>query len=384
MNNKVPYQRLMFFKEQIGLDQLMLDTLHKHAQLFTARGRDFAAFFQDTFSKIEQTSPYLEVQDYPGQLQQVWMNWFKNLFSSEIDHRFLDRMWRSGQTHVRINLDHRFVNLGYCLARSFCRDVVQKDVPGPERAAVLEAVEKIFDLCLLIETDAFITSSSQCDSEVIKGITHQIRNPVMVIGASMIRLMRRQGVTHENASETFETVLAESRRMEKMVTDVSVYNEVFHSASKWSGILLHECLEKVVSRCQQAYQVSGLDLQAGFAQKDIKVLGHPDEILLLFQHLLENAFEALDPARPVISIQTSRDPGTSRFVLVEIFNTGRLASAGDTQNLFTPFYSTRAMGTGMGLPIARAVVQKIKGRVSLASVPDGVVCMVTLPRADSS
>lgn len=373
----------MFFKEQIGLDRLMLETLHRHAGIFAARSKDFAAFFENTFNRIEQTSPYLEVQDYPGQLQQVWMKWFKNLFSSDIDHAFLDRMWRSGLTHVRINLDHRFVNLGYCLAKRFCRDIVEESVPRQDKAAVLEAFEKILDLCLLIESDAFITSTSQCDSEVIKGITHQIRNPVMVIGASMIRLMRRRGVSDENASETFETVLAESRRMEKMVTDVSAYNEVFHSSSKWSHLLLHEYLEKAVNHCRKLYTVSGLDLQTGFAQKDIKVLGNPDEILLLFQHLLENSFEAVDPANPVISIQTSRDPGASRFVLVEIFNSGKLASAGETQTLFTPFYSTRAMGTGMGLPIARAVVQKIKGRVSLASLPDGVVCMVTLPRADS-
>ncbi len=383
MINSVPYDRLMFFKEQVGLDQKALDNLHRHANLFASHKEKFAAYFEKVFSNIGQTRPYLEVQDYPGQLQKVWMNWFARLFSSPIDQKFMDRMWKSGQTHVRINLDHRFVNLGYCLARGFCKDIVEKHVTPDERSSVDNAVEKLLDLCLLIETDAFVTSTFQCDSEVIKGITHQIRNPIMVIGASMMRLMRRDQVSHETASQTYETVLDESRRMEKMLSDVSIFNEIFHSTSQWSVSSLHEQLKRSVEECLKKKELKNLNLQMGFADADIEVLGNPREIHLLFKHLLENAFESVDLLNPVISIQTSLDPGTPRFALVEIFNTGKITNPEETETLFTPFYSTKATGTGMGLPIARAVVQKIKGKVSLQAIEDGVICFITLPRGDS-
>lgn len=383
MINNVPYDRLMFFKEQVGLDQKDLDQLHRHSDLFASHKEKFAAYFEEVFTNISQTRPYLEVQDYPGQLQRVWMNWFARLFSSPIDQKFLDRMWKSGQTHVRINLDHRFVNLSYCLARAFCKDIVEKHLPLEERSSVHNAVEKLLDLCLLIETDAFVTSTFQCDSEVIKGIAHQIRNPIMVIGASMMRLMRKDHVSQETASETYETVLDESRRMEKMVADVSIFNEIFHSASKWSVSSLHVQLKKAVDKCHNKIDAKNLNLQMGFAGADIQVLGNPREIHLLFNHLLENAIEAVDPDNPIVTIQTSLDPGTPRFALVEIFNTGKLANPDDIEILFTPFYSTKAAGTGMGLPIARAVVQKIKGKVILQEAEVGVVCFITLPRGDS-
>jgi two-component sensor histidine kinase len=383
MINNVPYDRLMFFKEQVGLDQKDLDHLHRHSDLFASRKEKFAAYFEEVFGNISQTRPYLEVQDYPGQLQRVWMNWFARLFSSPIDQKFFDGMWKSGQTHVRINLDHRFVNLGYCLARGFCKDIVEKQLPLEERFSVHNAVEKLLDLCLLIETDAFVTSTFQCDSEVIKGIAHQIRNPIMVIGASMMRLMRKEHVSQKTASETYETVLDESRRMEKMVADVSIFNEIFHSTSEWSVSSLHEQLKKAVDKCHRKKDLKHLNLQMGFAGADIQVLGNPREIHLLFNHLLENAIEAVDPDNPVVTIQTSLDPGTPRFALVEIFNTGKLANSDDIEVLFTPFYSTKAAGTGMGLPIARAVVQKIKGKVILQEAEGGVVCFITLPRGDS-
>ncbi len=383
MSYKIPYERLMFFKQKIGVDPKVQAALQLHAPLLAAHKEEFAAYFEEIFGNIEQTRPYLEVQNYPGQLQKIWMKWFEELFSNEIDHSFLDKVWRSGLTHVRINLDHRYVNLGYCLAKRFCREIIEKELPQHDKANVHEAVEKTLDLCLLIETDAVITSTFQCDSEVIKGVTHQIRNPIMIIGANMMRLKRNGSTPFESASQTYDTVLSESRRMEKLVSDVSTYNEIFHAPSKWTQISLHQELKRAVENCRILYSLSSLDLQIGFARRDINVLGNPEEIQLLLQHLLENAFEGVDPDNPVISIQTSPDPGTPKFALIEIFNTGKLAHAEEVETLFTPFYSTKTAGTGMGLSIARAVVQKIKGSVDLQAVPGGVICLVALPRGKS-
>lgn len=382
MNQDVPHDRLMFFKEQLGFDRGVRQTLQEHSALFAAHSREFADYFETFFSGLEQTRPYLEVQDYPGQLQNIWQKWFSELFVREVDSLFLEAMWKSGIAHVRINLDHRYVNLSYCLARRFCRGIIREHIPAGKQPEAYEAVEKILDLCLLIETDAFITSTFQCDSEVIKGIAHQIRNPLTVIGGSIMRLKRREDVSLKALEITYETILAESRRMERMVADVSAYNEVFHKSSRWTLVPLHEQLTKALEACRKRFPVKDLELQTGFARRDMEVLGSPGELYLLFYHLLENAFEAVDPVHPVISLQTSPDPGTPRFALVEIFNTGRLADSINPEVLFTPFYSSKAMGTGMGLPIARAAVQKIKGRVSLYPAPGGgVVCMVVLPRS---
>ncbi len=119
MNSKVPYTRLLFFKEKLELDRSAENTLREHSRLFAERKEEFSAYFEDFFSRIEQTKHCLEVQDYPGRLQKIWEKWFEGLFSGSVDHSFLDIMWKSGTTHVKINLDHRYVNLSYCLARSF-------------------------------------------------------------------------------------------------------------------------------------------------------------------------------------------------------------------------------------------------------------------------
>ncbi len=384
MNSKVPYTRLLFFKEKLELDQSAENTLREHSRLFAERKEEFSAYFEDFFSRIEQTKHYLEVQDYPGRLQKIWEKWFEGLFSGSVDHSFLDIMWKSGTTHVKINLDHRYVNLSYCLARSFCRKIIREQVPVGQQNDIGEAVEKILDLCLLIETDAFITNTYQCDREVIMGIAHQIRNPLTVIGGNIMRLKRIPDSSDNMVEGTYETILGESRRMEKMVNEVCTYNEIFHKHPEWQVLNLHEQLIKVIEECKSSYSLDKLDLQIGFAPLEIMILGDPWETGILLSHVLNNAFEGVDPENPLITVQTSLDPGNQKFALVEVFNTGVLTMPDDPKQLFTPFYSTKSAGTGMGLSIARAAARKIKGHISLYLAPGGgVICMVSLPRSDS-
>ncbi len=383
MRKQVPLERLLFLKKQLGFDAETQELLKSHGVILASHKEDFARYFEDFFRGMEETRPYLEVQEYPGQLQDIWKRWFEGIFTRDFDQAFVGWVWNSGMTHVRINLDHRFVNLGYCLARRFCIQVINSSIAPEERAEAMEAVEKTLDLCLLIETEAFLASTFQCDSEVIRGIAHQIRNPITVIGGSIMRLKRSKEITARAAHDTYNTILAESRRMEKMVQDVSSYNEVFHSQSAWSPVLLQEMLQEVLDECRQRYPVVGLDLQTGYAPMARRVLGNPEEYRLMFRHLLANAFEAVDPEKPVISVQTSLDPGTAMYVLVEIFNTGKLSGTYEMETLLTPFFSTRAMGTGLGLPIARVVAQKVKGNIMLYPVAKGgVVCLASLPRGD--
>ncbi len=381
MRKQVPLERLLYFKEQIGFDAKTQELLKKHGHKIAEHKEDFAVYFEEFFRGVEETRPYLEVQEYPGHLQDIWKRWFENILTRDFDEQFVRWMWNSGITHVRINLDHRFVNLGYCLARRFCNKTISSSIAREEMAEAMMAVEKALDLCLLIETEAFLTSTFQCDSEVIKGIAHQIRNPITVIGGSVMRLKRSKEITAGAAQDTYDTILAESRRMEKMVRDVSSYNEVFHRQSTWSPLPLQEMLQEVLEGCRKVYPVQNLELQTGYAPRAGQVLGNPDEYRLMFRHLLANAFEAVDPENPVISVQTSLDPGVARYVLVEIFNTGKISGIEEMETLFTPFFSTRAMGTGLGLPIARVVAQKVKGNIMLyPASKDGVVCLVNLPR----
>ncbi|MGB4223965.1 MAG: HAMP domain-containing sensor histidine kinase, partial [Syntrophorhabdus sp.] len=69
------------------------------------------------------------------------------------------------------------------------------------------------------------------------------------------------------------------------------------------------------------------------------------------------------------------------YVRIEIFNTGDPPKE-KTEQLFSPFFSTKVKGTGFGLPIAQVVVRKHLGRLDIKPMPgQGTNVIVSLPRA---
>jgi nitrogen-specific signal transduction histidine kinase len=159
----------------------------------------------------------------------IWQRWFELVFREGLSQELLGYLWRSGLRHAESDIDQRLINLGYAFVRQFCQDVATAEVPSSERENVLVELDKLIDFCALIESHAFITATSQCDMEVVKGISHQVRNPLTVIGGNILRL-KRKVTPGSPLEEIYDTILNENRRLEKMVVDVGVYSDMLQRA----------------------------------------------------------------------------------------------------------------------------------------------------------
>jgi signal transduction histidine kinase len=188
----VPLERLRLFVRELDLDEGRLATIARYRSAFLSRKQEFAEFLYGVLFKFSQTSIVFERQTTPERLKLVWGHWFERLWTHSDEDDLLASVWRSGMTHVRLGIDHRFISLGYAQVRRFCRGMVAQDVPPHEHVRVMEALDRLIDLSILVETDAFITGGAKCAREVIMGVAHQIRNPIMVIGGFASRLNRQR------------------------------------------------------------------------------------------------------------------------------------------------------------------------------------------------
>ncbi len=84
-------------------------------------------------------------------------------------------------------------------------------------------------------------------------------------------------------------------------------------------------------------------------------------------NLLRNAIEA-SPLRRPIAVRTHSAGGRAR---VEIADRGAGLDPSLVGRLFEPFQTTKAQGTGLGLPIARAAVEAVGGTLALINRADG-------------
>ncbi|MCB2226233.1 MAG: hypothetical protein KQH53_06100 [Desulfarculaceae bacterium] len=383
MNEPIPFDRLQFFMEQLGLDAENLALLAPHAKAFQAHGEDFGRHFCAYFLEIERTRLILEQNNNLAQLEKILAQWFRSLFEADFGQGFLTYLWNSGVRHVQLSLDQRFVNMGYAVAREYCHGVIQQAVPLAQQEPVATVIDRMLDFCVLVATDSFITMTSRCDRSMIEGIAHQVRNPITVIGGN-IRRLQKQTDPDSPASRSYEMVLKENQRLERMVGDIAVYTGLFQQEPSAQRCELAGLVEQAREWVAARGLLEGVELSLALDPAHEEVMGDCGELGLLLRYLLENAAEAVDQDDPRVRI-SSRAGRTPGFVEIAIHNTGRAPSQEEMEQMLSPFHSSKPMGTGLGLPIAALAARRNLGTLSLGPGPEGgAMCQVELPAPPAS
>jgi signal transduction histidine kinase len=378
-NVDVPYEKLNIFKGWLGLGEPEIEKLAAIKDLFVGEKDRFANYFHDFFAAIPEAKRIIEHEKRPGHLLEAWARWFESLFSRGLDEEFLGYLWKIGVRHVEIRLDKRFSNMGFSVVRKFCQEVILSNLPPDERPEALLLVDKLIDFCLLVETDAYLETTTRCDAEIISGIADRIRNPVTVIGGNIRRLMKHID-EKDPAFPVYEFISSQSTKCEHLVKDISTYMEVFERVPSPEKISVDELIGEVLEGLFERgiFQRPRIDItlekRASYVLADLK------DMRALFQHLLENSLEALDRENPIVRVSSLTAGAPPHSVIVEIFNSGLPVKTENTKKLFSPFYSTKPEGTGFGLAIARQAVRNNMGVIRIEPVQgEGTKVTLFLP-----
>jgi hypothetical protein len=113
---------------------------------------------------------------------------------------------------------------------------------------------------------------------------------------------------------------------------------------------------------------------------DLKIFADRYRLVRLFRNLLENSLAACsDPVR--ISIRCREVTHNERPAIeISIADNGPGLAPEARQNVFEPFFTTKTKGTGLGMAIARQIVDAHGGRIGLGAADHGAEFIITLPR----
>jgi signal transduction histidine kinase len=378
-NVPVPYDKLHTFRKWLGIGESEIAELALLKDLFVGRKDRFARYFRDFFTNIPEAKLIIEHEKRPGHLLEAWAHWFESLFSRGLDEEFMAYLWRVGAKHVEIKLDKRFSNMGFSVVRQFCQEVILSELPAEKATEAIRLVDKLVDFCLLVETDAYLETTTRCDTEIIRGIADRIRNPVTVIGGNIHRLMKNADVK-DPAYPVYEFIFSQSTKCERMVRDIKTYMEVFEREPSREKVSLEDLLGEVLEGLFTRGKFSRPRIEIEIAEGASHVLADRKDMKALFWHLLENSLEALDRKDPFMRISSRLPEAPSHSIVVEIFNSGPPLETEDMEKFFSPFYSTKPEGTGFGLAIARQAVRNNMGQIRLEPVKgEGTRVVLSLP-----
>lgn len=376
---EIPIEKLLILKERLGITDESLKIIDPFRNLFIENKDEFSQYLYDYFSRIPETRIFLEHYERPGFLKQAWAHWFETLFSSDFNKDFLSYLWRIGKRHVEVNLDQRYSNLGFSVVRQYCYVVIRESIPPDKAFYVTEVVDRLIDFCLLVETTAYIDMMSRCDIELIKGIADRVRNKVTIIGGFIKRLSKKVG-PDDPTRELYDSLITQSFSCENLVSDIKRFFEVYQREPRIEEVSIEGLIKEIVERLRFKDPESRVRMEINLTPESPTVLGDRMDLSDLFYEVLSNSFDAADPENPYISISTSVDPSLPGRVKIEIFNSGKPPRNEDIERIFTPFFSTKPLGSGFGLPIVMIAAKKNYSKVTIEPVPEkGTNVIIILP-----
>ncbi|MEL7480192.1 MAG: ATP-binding protein [Pseudomonadota bacterium] len=216
---------------------------------------------------------------------------------------------------------------------------------------------------------------------------HEVKNPLAGISGAAQLLNRK---AREDQEELLELIMSESRRIERIVNDLSAF-ELF-SSPRCQPCNVHEVLERVL-RSEEAVYGGQIRFHRLFDPSLPSLNADADHLHEAFQNLVRNGAEAILSDKPVGEVKVltrfeidrrrrhvSGGPST-RSIKVEITDNGPGITPRDRDKIFNMFHSTKQTGSGLGLTVASQVIAAHDGAIELESEPGTTRFKVFLPIA---
>jgi signal transduction histidine kinase len=219
--------------------------------------------------------------------------------------------------------------------------------------------------------------------EMAAALAHEIRNPLTGISGALSVLSRDFSADDPRREIVRQTRLL-IERLNNTVEDILHYSRP--SSPQFQTVKLDDIIDRSLSLVEGEARKAGIQIVKQPASDangaaSTMVSADPHQIQQVLLNLILNAIQA-STAGAQVAVRTHVSAGDAEpaRAAVEIEDHGKGMTPEEATQAFQPFFSTKAHGTGLGLPIARQIVEQHHGRISLRSTPGGGTCVeVQLP-----
>src|SRR5437667_2208294 len=220
--------------------------------------------------------------------------------------------------------------------------------------------------------------------ELAASLAHEVNNPIGAIVANARAAQRSIAagkIGTEELTELLTDIVADGRRAGEVIQGIR--NMVRKGKPRRALIQIGDTIRELLRIVHADAIGREIEVTAEVDSDTGQAWGDPVQILQVLLNLAINSFEAMtavpsDARR--LAIHAGRDGNGD--ILVSMRDSGPGFPSGMVEQLFEPFFSTKAEGTGMGLAIARSIVEAHGGTVSGENCDDGGAWFtVRLPQA---
>jgi two-component system, NtrC family, nitrogen regulation sensor histidine kinase NtrY len=204
--------------------------------------------------------------------------------------------------------------------------------------------------------------------ELARRLAHELKNPLFPLQITVENLRRARMKSSDEFDEVFdestETLLAEIENLKGIIGRFSDFARM--PRPELRAVDANEVVRTVVRLFEAQFSAVGRPpiTPELHLESNLPVI-QADPLLLhrAIENLVLNAMDAM-PSGGVLALATSSGDGS---VVIEIADTGSGLTPEECERLFTPYYTTKQHGTGLGLAVVQSVISDHGGTISVES-----------------
>lgn len=244
--------------------------------------------------------------------------------------------------------------------------------------AVTSAVAVVRDISRLrqLESEVRRGETLAAAGQMAVGLAHEIRNPLSAIRGA-VQLMQRELGDEARWGEYTAVLLKEVTRVNSIIEMLLDLGRPV--TLRAVPLNVHQLLERVALLLEEEAVSLGVQFVRRYDPSLPPILADEDRIVQVFHNLVRNAIEAMPGGgRLTLVTRLSMNPlfakvdlgqGQKSLAEIQIADEGQGIPEATRDKLFTPFFTTKDRGLGLGLALCHRIVEEHKGAIQVTSEP---------------
>ena len=211
--------------------------------------------------------------------------------------------------------------------------------------------------------------------ELSARIAHDLRNPLSIIKNTLEMLkLKNIASMDEKTKMQWERVERALSRITHQVNDVLDFVKM--TPIKKSNNSISKILENAIERINIPKKIT-----VKISRSNIIIPCDAERLEIVFVNLLTNSIQAIGDKLGKITFKISDDPSDNDFILIELKDTGPGIPLDIRPKIFDPLFTTRQIGTGLGLPSCKNIIEKHGGTINIKNTKGkGATFLIKLPK----
>jgi signal transduction histidine kinase len=251
-----------------------------------------------------------------------------------------------------------------------------------ENASLYESLEKALHAVRSTQDKLLQSEKLAALGEMAAKIAHEIKNPLTVIGGFAGRIVKKgkSGEVDTALAIRYSRIIQkEVQRLERILQETLYFSR--EVAPSVRSVDVNTEIREVLLMFREELEESRITIVADFAVELPIISVDPDQFHQVMWNLISNAVQVMEQGGMLTLATRASFPEEGDGIVILIGDTGGGIPHDVVHNIFNPFFTTKSKGTGLGLPIVHAIIERHGGTIHLDNREgSGVTFTIFLPR----